>query len=259
MKNNFLLEYKWRNYILQEAGVPLPRSVTRTAANVAKEAPEAAKTSIDVAPEVDYNRIGSRVSEILTANGVAKITIESIKAKILKGLPGTIESIKREKGISFINGTKFTVDFIGMIQELIAIAQKLKIPIGAFLEGLFVVSRAGAFVAEAATGVGLLLTAKDLGDWLAKVGKDFKKSTQSFATRDIIAIDERIKSEGFAKVKQDLANTSIKQMQIFSKLSDATTLNPRIPIFYPKVVDLLDDYLAKTFRPGGERYKEWTN
>jgi hypothetical protein len=248
MKNNVLLEYKWRNYILQEIGIPLPQAATKTVTNVAKEAPEAAKISTDVATNIDYNKIVSEVGKLLTASGLSQIAIESIKAKILKGLPETIKQVRQEKRISFVNGTKFVADFLEMIRELIELAQQFRVPVGQYLERFFTLTEAGTFAGEALSGIGVLLLAYDLYEWLAGVGREFKKSSGSFATQYLRDIEQRIKEEGFAKVKRDIAWTSTQQMQIFSKLKDAQTLNSYAPVHFPTVVDLLPDDLQKHFR-----------
>ena len=248
MKNNLLFEYKWRNYALQEGGVSLPQAATRTATNVAKEVPEGAKISTDVATNVDYDKIVREAGKLLTASGLPQIAIESVKAKILKGLPETIKQVRQEKRISFVNGTKFVADFLEMIRELIELAQQFRVPVGQYLEQFFTLTEAGTFAGQALSGIGILLLSYDLYEWLAGVGREFKKSSGAFATQYLRDIEQRIKEEGFAKVKRDIAWTSTQQMQIFSKLKDAQTLNSYAPVHFPTVVDLLPDDLQKHFR-----------
>lgn len=152
------------------------------------------------------------------------------------------------QGRSVLNTTTFCRDWLLFVRELVQTCIKYGIDAGGYLERFLAITAEGTLIGGALTVLGFILVGIKIGDWLTELGKEFKKSSGSTATKELREIEERIKKEGFAEVKRDIANTSINQMQIFKKLNDAAKLNPFAPLFFPTVVDLLPGDLQKHFR-----------
>lgn len=188
---------------------------------------------------LDYTNMFIECVKIFESHGIDSSSAKLFARKLVAGIKKAVED-KIKKGGAPDDSLTVLTTLKDALSRLMQWCLKNGIDPKSYLSKFTELTAEGTLAGDALALYAVLSGTYSVYEWLANVGKEFKKSSGPLATAELRKLEDRIKQEGFEKVKASEANTSIKKGVIAKYFQDAKKFNPNVVEMFPTVFSLLD-------------------